>query len=347
MKFTVSREAEKRPNKEDNVISAVRDFACSINSGRNVVADMSALVEVTSALPLSSLDYWERLIRTEFSQALRVAAHAGWNLWSKPIELRTWLDLISWDGYKREKTLRALSGAAPNTFFFLLVVRRLNDWVPQVRAAAREKLPEIARATNSEFVVEALCIALSNWNSWGRIEEAEKMVLLQMICEKPVADLLSAKLISSTSGPMPFLFSQLGRTPILDGIIKEIACIAIQPSVRAKAFRSLFEGRITWMEGRKWEWTDIRYCEGILKPILNERKVDVHIPLLDLLKMSASDRSSIVRRVSAEILIRELENLGDAAKELAEIFAADTSIAVAERGRFALKKLDTKQHQCL
>lgn len=42
---------------------------------------------------------------------------------------------------------------------------------------------------------------------------------------------------------MPSLFSQLGHTPILDGIIEEIAKSAIQPSLRAKAYRSLFAER--------------------------------------------------------------------------------------------------------
>jgi len=125
-------------------------------------------------------------------------------------------------------------------------------------------------------VVEALCIALTNWNSWGRIEEADKKVLLQIIYEDEIAASFRSKLILSTSGPMPSLFSQLGRTPILDENIEEIASLAMQPSVRAKAYRSLFEGRIRWVEGRKWEWTDIRYCEGRLKPIVSERKVDVH-----------------------------------------------------------------------
>ena len=325
---------------EHKVISAVREFANSINSGSKVVADMSALIDVTSQLSLTSFDYWERVIRSEFSQALRESTPPTWKVWSKPNELLTWLDLVSWDGYKREKTLRTLSGAAPNTFFFSLAVRRLNDWVPQVREAAREKLPEIAKTTDPQYVVEALCIALSNWSSWGRIEEADKKVLLQIICEEQIAELLRSTLISSTTGPMPSLFSQLGRTPILDGKIKEIAGFAIQPSVRAKAYRSLFEGRIAWIEGRKWEWTDIRYCEGRLKPIVSERKLNVQTPLLDVLKRSAEDRSSIVRRVSAEILIRELESLGAVAREFAEKFASDTSDAVSERGRFALKKLE-------
>lgn len=325
---------------EDEVLSAVRQFAKSINSGKNVVADMSPLVDATSHLPLGSFDYWERLIRSEFSRSLDTASPPRWRLWSKPNVLLTWLDLISWDGYKREKTLRTLSGAAPNTFFFSLAMRRLNDWVPQVRAAAREKLPVIAKATDPQYVVDALCVALSNWNSWGRIEEAEKQVLFQIISEEEVAELLRSLLISSTSGPMPSLFSQLGRTLILDGYIDDIARRAVQPSVRAKAYRSLFEGRIAWIEGRKWEWTDIRYCEGRLKPIVSERRLKVQTPLLDLLRASANDNSSIVRRVSAEMLIRQLESLGDSSREFAEKFVTDKSNSVSERGRFALNKLD-------
>ena len=93
------------------------------------------------------------------------------------------------------------------------------------------------------------------------------------------------------------------------------------------------------MEGRKWEWTDKRYCEGRLKPIVAERKLNANIELLDLLKKASDDHSSSVRRVSAEILIRELDNLGTLAKEFAEKFASDKSRPVSERGDFALKKL--------
>lgn len=212
--------------------------------------------------------------------------------------------------------------------------------MPQVRKAAREKLPDIARSTNPEFVVDALCVTLSNWSSWGRIEDVDKEVLLKIISEKEVAKTLRSKLISSASGPMPSLFSQLGRTSILDGEVEEIANSAVQPSVRAKSYRSLFEGRIVWTEGLKWVWTDIRYCEGRLKPIVGERALEVKTPLLDLLARSSEDRSSIIRRVSAEILIRNLANLGKKAKVFAEHFASDNSRAVSERGEFALKKLD-------
>lgn len=180
---------------EDKIISAVKDFANSINSGGKVVADMSSLIDATSQLPLRSFNYWECLIRSEFSLALRDSTPPKWKVWSQPSELLTWLDLVNRDGYKREKTLRTLSGAAPNTFFFSLAVRRLNDWVPQVRKAARAKLPGIAKATNPEFVAEALCIALSNWNSWGRIEEEDKKILLEIISDEAIAESLRSKLI--------------------------------------------------------------------------------------------------------------------------------------------------------
>ncbi|WP_258955831.1 hypothetical protein [Shewanella woodyi] len=103
---------------EDRIVSTVKEFANSIKPGSKILADMSSLVEATSQIPLSNFDYWERLIRSEFSLAMRENAPSKWKPWSKPIEILTWLDLTSWDGYRREKTLRTLSGAAPNTFFF-------------------------------------------------------------------------------------------------------------------------------------------------------------------------------------------------------------------------------------
>ena len=301
---------------------------------------MSSLVEATSQLPLSNLDYWERLIRLEFSSALDSSSRSKWKVLSKSSLPLTWLDLISWDGYKREKALRTISGAAPNSFFFALAIRRLNDWVPQVRKAARQKLPLIVKESEPVHVIDALCITLLNWNSWGRIEDQGTQVLLEIISNEKIGSAIKLKLISSASGPMASLFTQVGRTSVLDKYIKEIAENAIQPSVRANAYRSQFEKRMAWVEGRKWEWTDIQYCKGRLIPIISERKLTITTPLIELLKKSSGDRSAIVRRISAEFLIRELETLGEEAQQLARVFSLDKSPSVSERGKFALKKLE-------
>lgn len=303
------------------------------------MADMSPLVEVTSHLPLSNLDYWERLIREEYSSALEASSQPKWKVWSKSTQLLSWVDLISWDGYKREKTLRTIAGAAPNGFFLTLALRRLNDWVPQVRDAAIEKLPLIVEASETAHIVDALCVTLSHWNSWGRIGELEKQALLEICSKKEVGKALKSKFISSASGPMASLFVQVGRTTVLDEYISEIAENAIQPTVRARAFRSQLERRMVWVEGRKWEWTDVRYCKGRLKPIISERELTITPPFLEVLKKSSVDRSSIVRRVAAEFLIQKSDALGKDSLRLAKLFASDKSSAVSQRGKFALKRL--------
>ena len=327
---------------EDEVISAVRNFSNSINSGRKV-DDMSLLVEATSQLPLSNLEYWERLIRWELSSKLQSHAQLKWKIWSEPTIFLTWIDLCSSDGYKREKTLRTLTGAAPNSFFFAIAVRRLNDWVPQVREAAREKIPLIAQASSPAHVVDALSLTLSHWSSWERMADSDKQVLLNIVSSKNITDALMSKIMSTASGPLTSIFAQVGRTSVLDSHLSEISQNAIQPSVRAKAYRSQLEGKMVWLEGREWEWTDIRYCKGRLKPILSERKLTVATPFIETLKLASVDCSPIVRRVAAETLIRELENLGAESFRLANLFASDASHSVAERGMFALKKLGAKE----
>lgn len=327
---------------ENTIISAVRNFSASINVQRKVVADTSELANLTIDLPLTNFDYWEKLIRTEYTNSLSNHVKPKlpfWSRWFQPKELLTWLDIISSDGYRREKALRAISGGAPNAFFFSLVLRRLNDWVPQVRQAAREILPELAKATDPKHVVEALCVSTINWHSWGRIESIDKEIILQIMQQDALIDQLKTKLISSSSGPMATLFSQLGRTNILDKSIEEIACLAKQPFVRAKAYRCLFERKMSWPDGMRWEWTDKRYCQGHYVTIISERKLSQEIPISELLKRASDDRSSIVRRVAAEFLIKELDNLGETAIVFANKFALNAAKSVSERGQFALKLL--------
>ncbi|MDP2596398.1 hypothetical protein [Alteromonas stellipolaris] len=324
---------------EKQVKHAVRMFAISIATNRKVVSDMTPLVEVTSQLSLSNLDYWERLIRGEFAEVMRSSPHPRWKFWGNSPQILTWLDLISWDGYTRERTLRTISGPVPNSFFFALVLRRLNDWVPQVREAAREKILSLVNESDPASVVEALCLTLSHWNSWGRMEQSDKQAILDSISNPRIALSLQSKIVSSSSGPMVTLMSQAIRTSALDDSIHDIARRAVQPSVRAKAYRGLFEGRVVWLEGRKWEWTDKRYCEGKFVPVLGERQLTFRLPFMEVLHRSSEDRSSIVRRVAAEFLIKNLNSLGTDAAMFAERFANDKSGTVSERGRFAISQL--------
>ncbi|MDO8927111.1 MAG: hypothetical protein Q7U94_09400 [Sideroxyarcus sp.] len=324
---------------EDRVLTAVSQFASSLTSGRKVVADMSALVEATSRLPLSNLGNWERLIRTGLHLASANSKPAKWKFWARPAPFLTWIDLCSGDGFKRERTLRILSGAAPNRFFLAMAARRLNDWVPQVRSAARDQLPSIAVASNPEDVVDVLCAVFPHWSSWGRMDTEGKQALLRIASIEAVTHSLKSRLVSATAGPLASVLAQAGQTPVLDADFPEIASSAIQPSVRAKAYKFLLDGKVVWLAGRKWEWTDIRYCKGYLKPMLCDRPLSVKIPLEETLRAASVDRSAIVRRVAADVLIRESGTISSVAFQMATMLASDSHPAVAARGRFALKKL--------
>lgn len=343
--------AQRSPQLEKDLREAVRNFALSIHSNGSAGADMSELVRVTAALPLRHLADWERLIRGEFEFARDAIAAPQRSGWRSLIPVRvaserteserfpTWLDLISRDGYVRERTLRTLAGPAPNSFFLCLSARRLNDWVPQVRAAARQAVVGLAETTDPEQVVDMLCSVLPTWTTWGRVELSDRLVMTELLSSNGVASALRRRVTESPDGPMAAVLSQALRTAVLDGHLAQIAGQAVQPAVRAKAYRTLLRGKAIWVDGRRWQWTNIRNCQHRLTNILAERPLHQPPALLEVLNAAAADRSSLVRRVAAEALVREMGVLAGAVPSLARRFADDPSPAVAERGEFVLKRL--------
>lgn len=151
---------------------------------------------------------------------------------------------------------------------------------------------------------------------------------------------LVAKLLQATTGPAAGILGQVGRTPILDQCLPTLCAQAIQPAVRAKAYRSQLEDRMVWFEGRKWVWTDRRWCQGRYVPVLGERKIHVYRPFLELLVQAAQDASPIVRRVAGDVLLAKLDSIGVDALPIAILLSEDAYPSVAERGIFALKRLE-------
>lgn len=339
------------PLQEEDLRSAVRALAESTSTTGPIVDDTSHLIAATSALPLSTLAYWERVIRSELEIARHAPLTAKPKGWRALLSLRrskaeaspgrhlTWIDLISGDGRERESALRTLVGPAPNRFLFALAARRLNDWVPQVRAAARETIPRLALNSDAEYVADALCAMLPTWVAWGRIHVDDRQVLVKLLASPAVVASLARRVTDSTAGPMTTILSQALRTPALDAGLAHIAAKAVQPAVRAQAYRALLSGKAVWVESRAWKWTDVRYCRGRATTVLGERLLAVSSDLAETVWSAANDRSSLVRRVAAEALVREMDRLGDAVLHLARRLAQDPSAAVAERGAFVLQRL--------
>jgi hypothetical protein len=297
------------------------------------------VAEATKAIPLRGMDLWERAIRTELWAAERAANEASRKFWAGSRRFASWLDLCSEDGRKREAALRVATGGAPTAFVFAIALRRLNDWVPQVRAAARDTLPEVALNSEPQDVADALWGLLAHWTTWGRMEAVDREAVAAIASNERVSLALKSRIMDATAGPAATVLAQCARSASLDSWLGELAQGAVQPTVRARAFRWLFLGHVTWVVGHKWKWTDLAYCKGKLEPIIESRVIPTRQPFLPTLHSAMADRSPFVRRIAAEFLIRELHLLGENALPLAQRTASDVSPSVAERGNFALKQL--------
>lgn len=324
---------------ESGILAAVRGLLEAGLSGRDAGAAWASLLAETSLCPLSKLDSWEQKIGAELGWKERNPPPPRWKFWNRPARFASWLDLCSRDGFRRERILRSLSEGAPNSFFCALALRRLNDWVPEVRAAARERLPRLVERSEPEHVVEALWHTFAHWTSWGRMEAADRQVLVELMSLDKVAFALKSRILRASAGPAALVLMQAGRGPAFDDWFMEFARTAIQPSVRAKAYRCLLEGRIVWVAGRRWVWTQIQWCKGRFEPILEQRELVTNVNFRVLLRVALEDKSSLVRRVAADFAIKRLDSLGSDAPSIAVQLASDSCRYVAEQGSFALNKL--------
>ncbi len=215
-----------------------------------VAEALSAVVSALNSIPLGNLELYERLIRNELQRVEATESSGTWKFWRKRDRFATWLDLCNGDGWKREAILRTASGPVPNAWFLAFAIRRLNDWVPEVRAAAREHVLRMTSESDAEHVASALWLVLPHLSSWQRMRDSDRDVLLQLTGLEPAAHSLKAMILNATAGPAAAVLEQSLRHPANEHWLQELAFNAIQPTVRAKAFRFLFNGRVTWVVGR-------------------------------------------------------------------------------------------------
>jgi len=138
------------------------------------------------------------------------------------------------------------------------------------------------------------------------MEAVEKQVLFDILANEYTFESFVRFISSSTSGPMTSLLSQLGRSVLIDRYLSELSENAVQPSVRAKAYRCQLEGTMKWLDSREWKWTDKAYGIGQIVPKISERAMSEKPDFESALHAASEDRSSMVRRVTAELLIQNI-----------------------------------------
>ena len=300
---------------------------------------LSDVITTYGSRPLNNIDHWERELRYQVDNDSALQSAASWKFWRRESVEKDWLNLCSWSGYQREKSILALDSGAPNAFFLVVLLRRLNDWVPQVRCATRKVITTVVESSRPQEVVEALFYTLNHWSSWQRIEDEDRNLLRDIAADVRFLPMIVERLTTATSGPQTLILSQLMARTAIDDSLLAIAQSAVVPSLRAMAYRCLLERKVRWRSGSNLIVSKDYYRNIIVEPCYESRDISVKTPLIELLHLGLEDKSSIVRRVIAQAVIRELDTLGDDAQVFITKLECDSAPSVKERGQFAQKKL--------
>lgn len=255
-----------------------------------------------------------------------------------------WVLSTDADGYIREAAIRKLRSPPTSAGRFVALTLRLNDWVPQVREAARIAAANLFPLTAPDTVAAAAPYVLGRRHLWARWGQDERSLIDAAFLRADVMAALTERLVDGRSGGLAGTLRNALRTPGLDGELLRLAFDARSPAVRALALRTLLEGRATWTAGYAWAWQDKALGIRRRVPRMEGREVAATLPAPALIRRGLADRSALVRRVAASALIARADEMPDAA-ELATALARDPSASVRDRAAFLLRDLAARQQR--
>ena len=245
-----------------------------------------------------------------------------------------WIYLFHGDGYLREAALNKIDAGAPGAFFVVAVAQRLNDWVGEVRNAARLCAARMLPRTAPEPLADAALFLLDRAPSWRRWTH-DRDGLPASLIRGEVAPLLARSIGARPAGPMPKLLLRALRWPEMDAELPRLYREAVQPAVRAVALATLARGRARWPVGVEKKWVDKSLGRFVEVAVHDERPLAVAFDAAEFVRAGARDPAALVRRTAAQAMIDG--GWGDPdSRELLERLAADPSPAVRERAFFAL-----------
>ncbi|MEM7570865.1 MAG: hypothetical protein AAF337_13820, partial [Pseudomonadota bacterium] len=296
---------------------------------------VDAFVKETDARPLKNIASQEYAIRGSQYEygpypfgALQQLSHL--------YNVVPWYDLFAWSGYRREAALKAVKAAAPNPFLFAIVTRKLNDWVPQVRAAAAECVTRCAAVSPPSLVAEAMWALTPELYKWGRMDP-EGIAAFEALATTPgVRDALLEMFLERPIGPGARVLRRLIRQPGWEEVLPSLQSNACQPAVRATALTMLYRREARWETGWTYEWTQKPFGEKRRVRTFQTRALVTEADKAALLQGALTDRSPMVRKAAGDLLIQDRRSLGADAQKIAARMAVDANPAVAERGRYVL-----------
>lgn len=245
-----------------------------------------------------------------------------------------WLFLFHNNGYLREPALRGLSGPAPGAFLLAQLFYRLNDWVPEIRVAARDCVERVAAATSPDIIATVVIALLDRTSGWGRWND-ERTVLDRLLMRDDVARAMADLLARSVTGPHARALRQAMRADAIDPYLDGLATGAIQPAVRAVATSALIDGIARWPSGWRWQWIDKSLGQRRRVREIAERPLSLATDRALVLERAARDPSPAVRFTALEGVLRYEMNSPIGAR-VANALCVDKAPRVSTRARFIL-----------
>lgn len=242
--------------------------------------------------------------------------------------------LFHFSGHIREAALHTFEAGLASPFHVAAIAYRLNDWVPEVRAAAVAAIGRTFPGTHPAILADAATFLLPAMRDWGR-QDQENGFLEQTLLTPAVRDALFDQLMSTRSGPAAWLLRFLLIRSDFDGRLLDLGRKARLASVRALAMRALIESETRWHVGWRKQWTPDKAVQRI--KVWASRPIAAPAPTIDLIRIAAADRSALVRKTAADGLIAQpdlVKNLSDLVRQL----AADRNRGLRERAEFILRR---------
>lgn len=214
------------------------------------------------------------------------------------------LYLLHLDGYMREAALNALCPPLDPLSTYLLCLC-MNDWVPQVRAAAEQAFARCAPDTPAANMLPVLWQVMRVGQSWQRWENRYASLLDEI---SVLPDLLAAVVAQLRDGAAPGstqILRAISRSPAIDAALPDLAQHARQPYLRTLALDFLIKGRAEWPTGQKRKiWRNKPLGIATLVPETAQRPLTCQPALPALLAAGLADRSVKVRKYALDGLIQ-------------------------------------------
>lgn len=333
---------------EHTIFEHARRVADCVEHGQPVSPQMAQLLDALRALPAANAARMEGRLRS----AGALYSIESVPQWWTPLERQrrrtraghlaalaaspelAHLYVFHADGFVRGAAIRALSAPPASAFEIAAIALRLNDWVAQVRQAARDYAERTFASITPDVVAAAAEHLLTQMEVRRRWSAEDRDILTALFERADAVAAMSKRLMETRSGPAARHTRQLLRNPAIDTYLPALAASSHLTSVRAVALDALIMRRARWIAGFERQWIDKRYGRSRRVPAFAERGIAHELDVEALVAKAARDRATAIRKVACAWLIARMDTLSPVMRGLVAELADDTTPSIRERARF-------------